>query len=61
MTTGCKHNFPISRFICILFFVVNFLCTYVVFFLKKMGQPLPLFRLYLVFSNKQYNFYIKLM
>ena len=24
-----------------------------------MGQPLPLFRLYLVFSNKQYNFYNK--
>ena len=26
-----------------------------------MGQPLPLFRLYLVFSNKQYNFYNKSM
>ena len=25
-------------------------------FLKKMGQPRPLFRLFLVFSNKQYNF-----
>ena len=27
------------------------------FFLKKMGQPWPLFRLFSVFSNKQYNFY----
>ena len=28
------------------------------FFLKKMGQPRPLFRLFSVFSNKhQYNFY----
>ena len=25
----------------------------------KMGQPQPLFRLFLVFSNKQYNFYSK--
>ena len=26
-----------------------------------MGQPQPLFRLFLVFSNKQYNFYNKSM
>ena len=30
-------------------------------FLKKMGQPRPLFRLFLVFSSKQYNFYKKSM
>ena len=28
-------------------------------FFKRMGQPRPLFRLFLVFPNKQYNFYIK--
>ena len=27
------------------------------FFFLKMGQPRPLFRLFLVFSNKQYKFY----
>ena len=27
----------------------------------KMGQPRPLFRLFLVFSNKHYNFYNKYM
>ena len=26
-----------------------------------MGQPQPLFRLFLIFSNKQYNFYNKYM
>ena len=31
------------------------------FFLKKMGQPRPLFRSFSVFSNKQYNFYNKSM
>ena len=32
------------------------------FFFKKMGQPLPLFRLFLVFSSKHhYNFYNKYM
>ena len=31
------------------------------FFILKMGLPRPLFRLFLVFSNKQYNFYNKSM
>ena len=30
-------------------------------FFKKKGQPWPLFRLFSVFSNKQYNFYNKYM
>ena len=30
-------------------------------FLKKMGQPRPLFHLFTVFSNKHYNFYNKYM
>ena len=30
-------------------------------FLKKMGQPRPLFRLFSIFSNKHYNFYNKYM
>ena len=33
--------------------------TNLLFFLKKLGQPRPLFCLFLVFSNKQYNFYNK--
>ena len=31
------------------------------YFLKKLGQPRPLFRLFSVFSNKQYKFYNKSM
>ena len=31
----------------------NLIC----FVFLKMGQPRPLFRLFLVFSNKHYNFY----
>ena len=33
--------------------------TYFLYFFKKMGQPWPLFRLFFIFSNKQYNFYNK--
>ena len=36
-------------------------CGKVSFLFFKMGQPRPLFRLFSVFSNKQYNFYNKYM
>ena len=38
-----------------------FLLLYVSSFLFSMGQRRPLFRLFLVFSNKHYNFYNKSM
>ena len=51
-----KHLIYFGELCCVLL-----LAKLSMVFLKKMGQPQPLFRLISVFSNKQYNFYNKSM
>ena len=48
----------IVTFYCLTWAIYKAGCN---FFLKKIGQPRPLFRLFSVFSNKQYNSYNKSM
>ena len=57
--TDCSH----ARFTpCVLYYGQTAFCNIMLLFKKKkMGQLRPLFRLFSVFSNKQYNFYNKYM